>query len=83
MHNQDDVPRHLSDDELMENLDRPGQWFNLDGRAKTLRDALVRAAEMSGTGRSPRELRQLDNNIEVGHPQMLRLWKRLGFVRSQ
>ena len=84
MRNPDDLPRQATDDDLMEIVDRPtGLWINLDGVSDTLRGALVRAAKISAAGRSPSGLRQAETNIVVDHPQMSRLWERLGIVPPQ
>jgi len=82
MANQD-LTRQASDDELIEILDRREPWISVDGASLTLREALLRAARVSASGRSPFKLKRPATNIEVDHLQMLRLWKRLGIVSDK
>jgi hypothetical protein len=69
-----------SDDELLAIVNQKcGAWINQDGIADTLMDAIVRAALISGRGRTPYRLAG-PGNVVVGHEQMSRLWERLGIV---
>jgi hypothetical protein len=69
-----------SDDELLAIVNQKcGAWINQDGIADTLMDAIVRAALISGRGRTPYRLAG-PGNVMVDHEQMLRLWERLGIV---
>jgi hypothetical protein len=43
-------------------------------------DAIVRAALISGRGRTPHRLAGPGGNVTVSQEQMSRLWKRLGIV---
>jgi len=65
-----------SDDELLLMI-QLGPWSDASGFAgNTLYDALLRASEISGSGKSPYPLNGPDG-IAIGHGQMLRLWRRL------
>jgi hypothetical protein len=74
------APRQASDVELVEIADRQGPCISIDDAYNTLRDALVRAAQISGSGRTPFKLKRPATNTEVDHAQMLRLWKLLGML---
>ena len=74
--------RQIPDDELVEIADRPQLWISKDGYVKTLRAGLVRAARITGQGRSPHPL-ESPNGTRVELAQMSRLWSRLGIVQEK
>jgi hypothetical protein len=66
--------------ELLALVDRPMLWCGVNGVARSLREGLLRAAQVSAKGQTPSPLRSPDGVVVVHRPQMLRLWKRLGLV---
>ena len=74
--------RQIPDDELVEIADQPQLWISKDGYVKTLRAGLVRAARITGRGRSPSPL-ESPNGTRIELPQMSRLWNRLGIVQEK
>ena len=74
--------RQMPDDELVEIADQPQLWISKDGYVKTLRAGLVRAAHITGQGRSPFPLESA-NGTRVELAQMSRLWNRLGIVQEK
>jgi hypothetical protein len=69
----------VTTNELLTIADKPGLWISIDGMSETLRAALERAARINAQGRVPYRL-QGPADVEVGHSQMLELWKRLGIL---
>jgi hypothetical protein len=67
-----------TDDELLRIADNPGLWHSQDGISNSLRNALLKAAEVLGTSRSPYPIHGPDG-IAVEHDQMYRLLHRYGF----
>ena len=76
------LTRQMPDDELVEIADQPQLWISKDGYVKTLRAGLVRAAHISGQGRSPYPL-ESPNGTRIELAQMSRLWNRLGVVQGK
>ena len=72
----------MPDDELIEIADQPHLWMSKDGYVKTLRAGLVRAAHITGQGRSPYPL-ESPSGGSVELVQMSRLWSRLGIVQEE
>ena len=72
----------MPDDELIEIADQPHLWMSKDGYVKTLRAGLVRAAHITGQGRSPYPL-ESPSGVSVELAQMSRLWSRLGIVQEE
>jgi hypothetical protein len=66
-----------TDDDLMRISDDPGFWQSQDGVSDSLRRALLRAAEVSGAGRSPYPIHGAGGVI-IEREQMVRLWHRHG-----
>ena len=59
--------RQMPDDELVDIADQPQLWISKDGYVKTLRAGLVRAAHITGQGRSPYPLESPNGTrIELG-----------------
>jgi hypothetical protein len=73
-------PPSLSDEHLLELVDLPALWTGLNGPTRSLRAALLGAAKISANGRTPFKLTQPDRNVEIDHPQMMRLWQRLEMI---
>jgi hypothetical protein len=69
----------ITTDELLAIADKPGLWTSMDGLSNSLRSALLGTAKISAQGRTPHKL-QGPADVEVGHSQMLELWKRLNIV---
>ena len=65
-----------TDDELLTLVDVAGLWTSPDGTWPTLKAALLSAAEISGSGRSPYALKGPNAEL-IKHEQMSRLWSRL------
>lgn len=71
-----------SDDDLLALVDRPMVWTNdVNGISRSLREGLLLTAQISAQGRTPFRL-QSPEAVVIDHPQMLRLWRRLGLVPS-
>ena len=73
--------RQIPDDELVEIADQPQLWISKDGYVKTLRAGLVRAARITGQGRSPFPL-ESPSGTRVELAQMSRQCNRLGIVQK-
>src|SRR5262245_43832834 len=74
--------RQMPDDELVEIADRPQLWISKEGYVKTLRAGLMRAANITGQGRSPYPL-ESPTGVKVELAQMARLWSRLGIGQAK
>ena len=74
--------RQIPDDELVEIADQPQLWISKDGYVKTLRAGLVRAAHITGQGRSPYPL-ESPSGVRVELAQMSRLWSRLRIIQEK
>ena len=74
--------RQIPDDELVEIADQPQLWISKDGYVKTLRAGLVRAAHITGQGRSPYPLESA-NGTRVELAQMSRPWSAWGLFRRR